>query len=121
MGVQMTCKEVNLTWLQSTSVTYFQAWVTNCPLLGDKSYDGGGLAIQLRDNGFYLCSNRVSLEHPFYNTPQGKSEWAAMRETMLGEKECGNVKVTEEEDGSVWIHCKIDLPAKFHNFCASAT
>lgn len=97
----------------------FQAWVSGCPLLGDKTYDGGGLAIQLRENGFYLCSNRVSLEHPFYNAPPGKSEWAVVRATMLEEKGGGNVSIAEDEDGTVWIHCKVELPAKFRDFCAS--
>lgn len=89
------------------------AWVSNCPLLGDKLYDGGGLAKTLRDQGFYLCSNRVTLEHPFYNTPQGKSEWAAKREDILGmKKDCNDVHITEEE-GVVWVYCKINLPVKF--------
>ncbi|KAL7530681.1 hypothetical protein ACHAXR_003628 [Thalassiosira sp. AJA248-18] len=89
------------------------AWVSKCPLLGDKSYDGGGLAKTLRDQGFYLCSNRVTLEHPYYNSPQGRQEWNANKEKLLGEKDGGVVRVTEEKDGTVLIHCEIDLPAKF--------
>ena len=97
-------------------VRLLQAWVSQCPLLGDKLYDGGGLAKTLRDNGFYLCSNRVTLEHPFYNTPQGKREWAAKRESILGVKgRCDRVSITEEA-GVVLVHCEIDLPAKFKDF-----
>ncbi|KAL3809243.1 hypothetical protein ACHAXA_007067, partial [Cyclostephanos tholiformis] len=92
------------------------AWVSQCPLLGDKLYDGGGLAKTLRDKGFYLCSNRVTLEHPFYNTPQGRSEWATKRQALLGVKgECNRVSITEE-DGVILIHCEIDLPSKFQDF-----
>jgi len=99
------------------------AWVRNCPLLGDKSYDGGGLAKTLRDKGFYLCSNRVTLEHPYYNTHVGRKEWDAKKkkkETILGERRRGDdgssVLVTEEEDGTVVVHCGIDLPEKFREF-----
>ena len=74
--------------------------------------------MSFRDQGFYLCSNKVALEHPYYNTPQGKLEWAAKRETILGEKNCGNVYVKEDDEGAVWIHCKTDLPAKFNDFFA---
>jgi hypothetical protein len=90
-------------------------------LLGDKTYDGGGLAIQLRENGFYLCSNRVAIEHPYYNTPHGQSEWAAVRESLLREKDFANAKITEEDDGTVWIQCMIDLPAKFFDFGVHTT
>eukprot|EP00571_Detonula_confervacea_P007785 CAMPEP_0172327612 /NCGR_PEP_ID=MMETSP1058-20130122/59922_1 /TAXON_ID=83371 /ORGANISM="Detonula confervacea, Strain CCMP 353" /LENGTH=480 /DNA_ID=CAMNT_0013044693 /DNA_START=267 /DNA_END=1709 /DNA_ORIENTATION=- len=97
------------------------ALVSNCPLLGDKAYDGGGLARTLRDKGFYLCSNRVSLEHPYYNTPEGRKEWNAKKKTILGEIASGNgARITEEEqeDGTllVLVHCEIDLPAKFSEF-----
>ncbi len=97
-------------------MTILQAWESQCPLLGDKVYDGGGLARTLRDQGFYLCSNKVTIEHPFYNTPQGKLEWAAKREAVLGVKREGNYVHITEEAGVVLVHCKIDLPVKFNNF-----
>ena len=93
--------------------------MSQCPLLGDKLYDGGGLAKTLRDQGFYLCSNKLMIEHPFYNTPQGKSEWAAKREAVLGVKREGNNVHITEETGAVWVHCKIDLPVKFKDFRVS--
>eukprot|EP00580_Thalassiosira_gravida_P012710 CAMPEP_0201629822 /NCGR_PEP_ID=MMETSP0493-20130528/4350_1 /ASSEMBLY_ACC=CAM_ASM_000838 /TAXON_ID=420259 /ORGANISM="Thalassiosira gravida, Strain GMp14c1" /LENGTH=479 /DNA_ID=CAMNT_0048100879 /DNA_START=372 /DNA_END=1811 /DNA_ORIENTATION=+ len=93
------------------------AWVRGCPLLGDKSYDGGGLAKTLRNEGFYLCSNKVTLEHPFYHTrtPAGKKEWDLNKRKITKEMESldGNSHITEEEDGTILIHCEIDLPAKF--------
>ena len=95
--------------------------MSECPLLGDKTYDGGGLAKTFRDNGFYLCSNRVSLEHPFYNTPQGNKEWNANKQKILGESgEGGNVLITEEQDGAVLITCEIELPAKFSEMMKQA-
>lgn len=96
-----------------------QAWVSNCPLLGDKNYDGGGLAKTLRDKGFYLCSNEVTLDHPFYNTPLGRIEWEANKEKLMKEnkKDGGDSRVSiMEENGSVLVHCEIDLPAKFSEF-----
>jgi len=107
------------------------AWVSKCPLLGDKSYDGGGLAKTFRDQGFYLCSNKVTLAHPYYNTPHGRKEWIRRKESILedtmkkqrtnngsGKDDSVNhrVCITEEEDGSVLVHCEIDLPAKFTAF-----
>lgn len=97
-----------------------QAWVSNCPLLGDKSYDGGGLAKTLRDKGFYLCSNAVTMEHPYYKTPQGRKEWDAKKDTILKEARGDGVRITEEKDEGgnvrVLVHCEIDLPAKFSEF-----
>ncbi len=92
------------------------AWVCNCPLLGDKLYDGGGPAKTLRDQGFFLCSNEVTLEHPYYNTELGREEWNTKKQTLLGENERGSVSIMEDEDGTVLIRCKIDLPAKFNEF-----
>lgn len=96
-----------------------QAWVHNCPLLGDKTYDGGGLAKNLRDRGFYLCSNRVTLEHPYYNTKQGRKEWEANKGELLGNVasgDYGRAILEEGDDGVVMVHCEIDLPTKFNEF-----
>jgi hypothetical protein len=48
--------------------------------------DGGGWLrlYVMMDSTFYLCSNRVTLEHPFYNTFKGKSEWKAKRQDVFG-------------------------------------
>ena len=77
------------------------------------------MAKTLRDNGFYLCSNKVTLEHPFYNTPLGRKEWEANKEKLMKENKKGDsdsrVSITEE-DGTVLVHCEIDLPSKFSEF-----
>lgn len=91
------------------------AWTGNCPLLGDKTYDGGGPARLLRDNGFYLCSNKIVIEHPFYNSPQGRSMWEKVKADEM--KKCSdhkeNVRIVEESDGKVRVYAEIDLPSKF--------
>merc|ERR1712146_596874 len=42
------------------------AWIRKCPIVGDKAYDGGEDAIALRGKGLFLCSNKVSFDHPYY-------------------------------------------------------
>ena len=91
------------------------AWTGNCPLLGDKTYDGGGPARSLRENGFYLCSNQIVIEHPFYNSPQGKTLWTKVKEEEI--KKCDDhkerIRIAEESDGRVLVYAEIDLPQKF--------
>ena len=91
------------------------AWVSNCPLLGDKQYDGGGLAGTFREDGFFLCSNQVTLEHPYYNSPQGRREWSDMGKK---EKSCGDSSslFEDNETGLVMVKAEISLPAKFQAF-----
>jgi hypothetical protein len=92
------------------------AWTGNCPLLGDKTYDGGGPARLLRDNGFYLCSNKIVIEHPFYNSPQGRSMWEKVKEDEIKkfiDQQDNSVRITEESDGRVLVYAEIALPSKF--------
>ena len=92
------------------------AWSSQCPLLGDKTYDGGGKARLLRDNGFYLCSNKIVIEHPFYNSPQGRPLWKKIKDNEI--KRCNdhinNIRITEGSDGQVLVYAEIDLPSKFN-------
>ena len=92
--------------------------MAGCPLLGDKTYDGGGPAKHLRENGFYLCSNRVSLPHPYFNSIGGKREWMNVRASLLGDHKCkdGGKYSFTEVDGRVFFHAEIDLPPKFGEF-----
>lgn len=90
------------------------AWVRECPLVGDKEYDGGKDAMTLRGRGLFLCSNRVVLEHPFFNTEQGRSEWEALSDQQKFAS--GNLYLSE--DGVVMVKASIDLPNKFHSFLA---
>lgn len=92
------------------------AWVKNCPIIGDTTYDGGGDAMSLRGRGLFLCSNKVSLEHPYYNSPEGRREWESLPET---EKWANGVISLSEDGSTVQVHASIDLPNKFYNFLAN--
>ena len=92
------------------------AWVRECPLVGDTTYDGGGDATSLRGRGLFLCSNKVSLDHPYYNTVEGRAEW----ETLPDSRKWANGTLALSEDGTtVEVHASIDLPNKFQSFLAT--
>eukprot|EP00536_Pseudo-nitzschia_multiseries_P006620 jgi/Psemu1/255525/estExt_Genewise1Plus.C_1440010 len=92
------------------------AWVRECPLVGDVTYDGGGEAMQLRGRGLFLCSNEVRLDHPYYNTVEGRAEW----EALPPDQKWANGSLALSEDGTtVEVHASIDLPNKFRSFLAA--
>ena len=90
------------------------AWLYNTPMCGDPLYVnstttlcGNGddddnsiasaaaktvaAAISLSGNrryhrGLMLCSNRIRLEHPFYNTPIGRNEWNTRKDVLGGQR-----------------------------------
>jgi 23S rRNA-/tRNA-specific pseudouridylate synthase len=89
------------------------AWVKGCSIVGDTTYDGGEEAAYLRGRGLFLCSNRVILEHPYYNTEKGRAEWMKLPELQ----KYANGKMKLSDDGSVvQVHASIDLPNKFQGF-----
>lgn len=88
------------------------AWEKNCPIIGDKTYDGGGDAMKFRERGLFLCSNKVILEHPYYNSEHGKREW----ENIPTEKKEGEGYKLFENEGTIFVEASIDLPQKFHSF-----
>eukprot|EP00957_Ditylum_brightwellii_P166578 12679960-Ditylum_brightwellii.AAC.1 len=69
--------------------------VKECPLVGDTTYDGGGSALRLRGRGLFLCSNRVRLEHPYYNTVKGREEWDA----LPASEKCASGNLSLSDDG----------------------
>ena len=87
--------------------------VCDCPIVGDDDYDGGGEAMNLREEGLFLCSNKVTLEHPFYNDLQQNSEeiWDQLPET---ERE----GLWLSPEGKVMVTASIDTPEKFDSFVA---
>lgn len=92
------------------------SWVKECPLVGDPTYDGGGDAMSLRGRGLFLCSNEIRLEHPYYNTVEGKKEWEALSDDV----KWGNEMLALSEDGStIEVNVSIDLPNKFQSFLAT--
>lgn len=89
------------------------AWVKDCPIIGDTTYDGGGEAMSLRGRGLFLCSNKVTLEHPYYNSPEGRAEW----DVLPDDEKWANGTLSLSEDRSiVEVHASIDLPNKFQSF-----
>mmetsp|Transcript_9154 Transcript_9154/g.16385 ORF Transcript_9154/g.16385 Transcript_9154/m.16385 type:complete len:525 (-) Transcript_9154:41-1615(-) len=81
------------------------AWVCQRPLVGDTEYDGGGTtAMQLRGRGLFLCSNRVTLEHPFYTSIEEEAD--RKNRDMLW----------TAPDGKVMVTASIGLPEKFESF-----
>eukprot|EP00559_Dactyliosolen_fragilissimus_P004641 CAMPEP_0184860582 /NCGR_PEP_ID=MMETSP0580-20130426/5441_1 /TAXON_ID=1118495 /ORGANISM="Dactyliosolen fragilissimus" /LENGTH=557 /DNA_ID=CAMNT_0027357737 /DNA_START=150 /DNA_END=1823 /DNA_ORIENTATION=- len=90
--------------------------VKACPLVGDSIYDGGGNAVHLRERGLFLCSNKIILEHPYYNTDIGKKEWLSMGD----EEKYANGKIRLAEDGvTIQVHASIELPNKFRSFLSN--
>ena len=65
--------------------------------------------MKLRKRGLFLCSKRVSLEHPFYNTDQGKEAFRLLEAS--GESLPNGMWVSP--DGKVMVTVSIDLPDKF--------
>jgi 23S rRNA-/tRNA-specific pseudouridylate synthase len=82
------------------------------PILGDTEYDGKtSQAMKFRDRGLFLCANRITLEHPYYNTKQGRQEWERSEEAeKLLE---GPLWLSKES--KVMVSANIELPAKFEN------
>lgn len=75
-------------------------------------YDGGKDAMALRERGLFLCSNRVSLQHPYFNTKEGRREW-----NLLNEEEKYNSGMLHMSDEDiVMVTASIPLPNKFHHF-----
>jgi hypothetical protein len=90
------------------------SWVCERTIVGDKEYDGNHEeAIKLRGRGLFLCSNRVTLEHPFYNTRAGRQIWSQMEE--VDKVFDGGRLWFSEEDDKVMVSASIELPAKFNS------
>jgi len=92
-----------------------QAWNCERALIGDKGYDGGHVdAIKLRGRGLFLCSNRVTLQHPFYNTMAGREVWNTLEEHEK-QFDGGKLWLCQESD-TVMLSASIELPQKFQSF-----
>jgi hypothetical protein len=75
--------------------------------------DGGGEAMSLRGRGLFLCSNKVALEHPYYNSPEGRAEWDCLPEA---EKWANGTLSLSADNSTVEVNVSIDLPNKFQSF-----
>ena len=95
------------------------------PLVGDKTYSGNvEMKHQFLNDGLYLCSNAVSLEHPHYNTDAGRREWEALDENDPRIYDDGMIRLSDEEsiDGQkkILVHAELDLPERFQQLLESA-
>jgi len=84
--------------------------------VGDTIYDDADeSAIRLRKRGLFLCSNKVELEHPHYNTDSGRREWIDM--SQKNDVKMSDRLLFEDEDtGLIMIKEQIPLPDKFDSF-----
>jgi hypothetical protein len=86
--------------------------VAERPLVGDSTYDGGGDAMQLREHGLFLSSNKIILEHPFYDSEEGRKIFH-----QLSEEQLATMKGLEETpDGKVIVSVSNPIPDKFESF-----
>ena len=85
------------------------AWICETPIIGDSEYDGN--TPNLRERGLFLCANKISLDHPYFNTKEGRKEW---NDKEFDEKYAGGtIQIT---DGIIQVGVAIDLPRKFSTF-----
>ncbi len=91
-----------------------------CPIVGDTTYDvaiASESALHFRERGLFLCSNEIEIEHPYYNTPSGRTRWIEMAESVGLNHEQGDATVQEDEStGMVVVKATIPLPKKFSSF-----
>ena len=88
------------------------AWGCGSPLVGDRAYSSEvELKRQFRDFGLMLCSNKVSLQHPYYNSTVGRKEWDALDDKDPRKYANGMIRLSD--DGKILVHAEIELPEKF--------
>jgi hypothetical protein len=68
--------------------------------------------MQLRERGLFLCSSRVTLEHPFYNSEDGRVVFDKIPDSEKARME----GISVAPDGKVTVAIEIDLPDKFDSF-----
>jgi len=90
-------------------------------MVGDDTYDGKSEAAHaLRARGLLLCSNRVIMQHPYYNSKKGRQIWVAMtKETddvqhFDSPVEGATVCMKTNKEGMVVVEVEIQLPKTFH-------
>jgi len=96
------------------------AWVCKRPLVGDRSYSGNiEMSKQFLDHGLYLCSNKVSLLHPYYNTEEGRKQWEALdtEDKYRG----GMICLSDDGSNKVLVHAEIEVPQYFQDLLDTRT
>ena len=86
--------------------------------MGDTTYDvANESALRFRERGLFLCSNEIEIEHPYYNTPSGRTKWTEMVECAGVDHKQGGATIQEDErTGIVVVKAAIPLPEKFRSF-----
>lgn len=91
------------------------AWNCGRPIVGDAEYDGGtAQARKFRDHGLFLCASRVTHEHPYYNSDQGRETW----DGLDYELKFANGLLWLSDDEKVMVSADVDLPDKFESLMA---
>ena len=118
-GPSASARGGTLTWVEfrpRTGRTHqlrrHAAEVLEAAIVGDHRYDGGGGgAVALRGDGLFLCSSKVLIPHPYYNTAEGRGQGVAGR-AAEGETP-GVCAVFRDAAGTVWVRAEIAPPPKF--------
>jgi 23S rRNA-/tRNA-specific pseudouridylate synthase len=114
----LTLIEVKLKTGRYHQIRRHMAWNCKTPVIGDDIYDGGKPdALKFRGRGLFLCSTRVTLEHPFYNTPPGRVVWDNLSEQS---KVFHHGTLWLSNNNRVMVTANIDLPDKFRNVLTKA-
>ena len=87
------------------------AWMYNCPLVGDPLYGDEivGEIDKRWHRGLMLCSNHLTLFHPYYNTEQGRGEWERLDDAA--KYQGGSLRLTDS--GEVLVSVSVPVPLKF--------
>ena len=106
----LTLAEVSLKTGRYHQIRRHLAWHERRPLVGDALYAGKLQAHHFRRRGLYLCSRGLVLQHPCYNSDDGRKEWERRRrENRQGWDE----GLRLSNDGIVEVAVRLDLPGKF--------
>ena len=86
-------------------------------MVGDLEYERAGdeKAQAFGKRGLFLCANRVTLEHPFYNSELGRPIWDGLLDDNYAKYANGTVWLHNDHD-KVMMTIAIDVPARFNSF-----
>ena len=118
-GPSLKARDGTLTWVEfrpRTGRTHqlrrHSSEVLGAAIVGDHRYDGGGeAAMSFRGQGLFLCSSKVLIPHPYYNTEEGRGQGVEVP-AAEGPME-GCTRVFRDADGAVWVRAEIAPPPKF--------
>ena len=66
-----------------------------------------------------LCSDQITLSHPYYNTESGKAEWESSKadeHNVNAKKKLDSGMFSEKEHGEIILTVSVEVPDKFENF-----